>query len=437
MPGTERKGTEGRRDEGTEGNPQSPIRNPQSAIRNPQSPIRRAAAIYVLTLMIAMIVTATATTLLALQMANRRLHRNLGDALQAEYIAYAGLDWALGKYQNDPSWRSTAVSGADIVLNLIDGIGTNVTITDPTNDFTDNDTEPVALAISSDANGALFSFTAGLDPAPHEALGYAIYASGTVTFSKVATVRGPIYSDQGFTAFLGVNNLDNGGFRMLETGSVFGTVPNLTIVPSAGPHLTPNLEFYISRATQLASAGIDFDLIDARVSSSSSTEGGANGEGVYHIDAEGAKVKLRNVYLKGTLIITNTAGNDVEIVDGCRMEPGAAGYPTLLVACWPGSLTIAPVMPLDEAGRGVDFNDDGDTQDVIPSAFFGVIWTDAPVTTLGGDGVPYTGSIIAGDVNVVDAVVIDDDPNLAGRLMHGFTDGKLHLRRGSIRATTP
>ncbi|MEE9294765.1 MAG: S1 RNA-binding domain-containing protein [Phycisphaerae bacterium] len=44
LPGDEKgtkgqEGTEGRRDEGTKGNPQSAIRNPQSAIRNPQSPI--------------------------------------------------------------------------------------------------------------------------------------------------------------------------------------------------------------------------------------------------------------------------------------------------------------------------------------------------------------------------------------------------------------
>lgn len=397
---------------------------------------RRGVAIYVLTLMIAMLVTGTAATLLSLQMANRRLYRNLADARQAELAALAGLEWSLNRYQSDPAWRSTASSGAVMPLAGTPGIVT-ATLTDADGDFQNDDTQPAELDVSADVNGALFKLSVSLDPVPHEALSWAIYASAQVWVLSTATVRGPVFAGGGISNFASINITNNAAFSTLPSGVIFGNVPNVKLASFVDPFPPPTLAYYLSRATDLIDGGGTFTLRDASLTSTFNSKGLANPDGIYHIDAGGRSVDLDSMFLRGTLIITNTGSNDVTFRGGCRLEPGPAGYPTLLVSMGSGNLTFTPNGPLDEPASGVDFNRDGDKLDVIAPGVYGIVWTNAATTTLGGTDTTYRGSIIAREVDVSGSVTIDDDPGLANLLRHGFTDNKLHLRRGSVRETAP
>ncbi len=400
---------------------------------------RRGAAIYVLTLMVAMLVTGTAGTLLAMQMANRRLHRNVSGARQAELFARGGVEWALAKYQSDIAWRSTAVSGAITRVTPEPGAFVDTALTDVDGDFTDDDTEAAVVTVAADVDGAVFKMSASLDPQPHETLARAIYATGKVSVLSATTVRGPVHASGGFSNFASINTSNDASFTTYPSGTVFGIIPKLQYVDSVEPFPAPGSGYYTVRATPLTSVGITFDLIGVSLSETFNTTGGlVNPEGVYHINAGNRAVNIQNVFLRGTLIITNIGPNSVTIGGrGCRFERGTAGYPTLLVYGGSGDLMINPGGGLDESVEGYDVNQDGDVVDVLPSGIFGAMWTDRFLTTLGGTDVTYQGSIIARWVVISGSVTIDDDPALAGLLVPSFTDNKLHLRRGSIREVSP
>jgi hypothetical protein len=94
---------------------------------------------------------------------------------------------------------------------------------------------------------------------------------------------------------------------------------------------------------------------------------------------------------------------------------------------------------LSESQNGIDFNGDGDDTDDLGLGFLGLIWTNAPLTTLRSRNTTTTfrGSVIANDVFLQDFVVVNDDPDLADRLVPEFTDERLHLRRGSVHEIAP
>ncbi|MCH7527695.1 MAG: hypothetical protein IID39_09685 [Planctomycetes bacterium] len=47
------------------------------------------------------------------------------------------------------------------------------------------------------------------------------------------------------------------------------------------------------------------------------------------------------------------------------------------------------------------------------------------------------GSIIGNTIRLLGTISVDDDPDLATRLIPGFTDGTLHFQRGSMREIDP
>lgn len=408
---------------------------------------RRGVAIYLLTLMIAMVVTSTAVALLSMQMANRRLNRNITDAQQAELLSQAGLEWALATYQADTSWRSTADSGDDIEFSIAAESNVTVTLSDADDDFENDDADPATLTVAADVYGASYSFTAVLEPAPHETLARAIYATGEVWFWTSSIIKGPVHADDGYWAGVAPSVFDNGGFSTLSSGTVSGPIAPVNVVPPVDPFSTPDLDYYLSRATELTDSDGVFRLDQMTISRTANTQGPINTEGVYLIDAVGRDVVIEDVYLRGTLIILSSIGRNVTFQGGCYFEAGDFGYPTLLIAGRPTNVTFNPSDPLTECldrGDGgvcddvaLDYNGDGDTDDVFPSGFYGIIWTNGWLTTLAGSGTTYRGSIIAREVDVSGSVTIDDDAGIAGGLVHSFTDRRLHLRRGSILEVTP
>lgn len=409
---------------------------------SPRKLRRRGAGLYLATLMLSLLVTGTGATLISMQMSARHLQDNLDGADQSALVGQAGMEWALMTVQNDSEWRSNAEDGDynQVTLDLAPYGSVEVTVTDPDGDFQDDDTDTATLTIASDVDGAVQAFDATLEPYPHQALSHAIHASNWVTTWPGVTILGPIHADAGVTDLGGLTTGDNASFSTLSgTGFLSPSLPNPEYVDSAEPAPTPNLAFYLDQATSLFDGGADFNLSNAALSSSFSTEGATNSEGIYLINAGGRRVKLRHVYVKGTLIITNTGGRDVIFEHACRFETGDQGYPILLVDCAPGDFIINMTHLLDEEAWGVDFNGNGDDEEVLSLGFFGLVWANANLITFKSNGVATTfrGSAIGSDFYLQDTVILDDDPGLATRLIPGFTDGMLHFQRGSMREIDP
>lgn len=402
---------------------------------------RRGGGLYVMTFMIAVLVTSTGTAMLSMQMANRRLQTNLTVAKQAEISARSGLEWAMGKFYSDTSWRSSAVSGEETKLELNGTPNQEISmiLSDATADFQDDDTQEATLTVSSVVDGSVYDFAATLEPRPHETLARAIYSRSEVWFvGGVATVMGPIHADRGYSVEDGVDTSDNASFTTLTDGSVFGSMPEVSFVAAVEALAGPGLAHYVARATPLSGdAGDPNKYTGVGVAGPLVTRGLPNAESIYLVDGGGSAVIFEDAYFKGTMIIVNTGGNDVIFQGGCRFEEGGTGLPLLLIATDSSSVYMEPDRPLDEDVLRSDLNLNGTPSEIIPSAFTGVIWTNAQLTVLGGVGTTFRGSIIANDLDILGGVVVDDDPDLADDLMHGFTDGRLHLRQGSIRELTP
>lgn len=400
---------------------------------------RRGASLYLVTFMLALIVAGTGVTLLRLQMSNRLLQSNLDDADQAALTSDAGVEWTLMRAYALADWRNQLDADETTDLDLAPYGRVQITALDDDGDFLDNDTDSVTLTIRSDVDGALQAFEHILEPHPHPALGHAIYAKNWVVTWPGVTIRGPVHAGDGVTDLGGLTTGDNASFSTLTGGSLSASLPNRQFLDSVDPPPTPDLSFYLDRATSLSNGASIFDLADAALAETYSTEGSHNPEGIYHINAGGRNVKIKHVFLKGTLIITNTNGGDVTFDHACRFETGARGYPILIIDCRPGVVYVNMTHVLEESQNDVDFNGDGDVSDELGLGFFGLIWTNAPLTTLRSRNTTtrLRGSLIANDVFLQDRVVVNDDPDLADRLVPEFTDERLHLRRGSVHEIAP
>lgn len=401
---------------------------------------RRGVGLYLATLMLSLLVTGTGATLISMQMSARHLQDNLDGADQSALVGQAGMEWALMTVQNDPDWRTSAddYDYGEVMLDLAPYGSVEVTITDPDGDFLDDDTDTATLTISSDVDGAVQAFEATLEPYPSDALRHAVYAANWVYAGAGATVLGPVHANSGIWLDDGsVITGDDASFTVLSGGVLHPALPNASYVESAAPVPTPDLSFYTDRATSLFNGGPNFDLNKAALTATYSNQGATNSDGIYHIDAGGREVRVKDLYLKGTLIVTNTGGRPVKFEEGCRLEVGDQEYPTLLIDCNPADLTLTIIRALDEDARNVDYNNDGDQEDTFQSGLYGLIWTNANNTTLDGSDMSLQGSIMGSTIHLRGTTSVDDDPDLATRMIPGFTDGMLHFQRGSMREIDP
>ncbi|MCH7702902.1 MAG: hypothetical protein IID37_14560 [Planctomycetes bacterium] len=148
---------------------------------------------------------------------------------------------------------------------------------------------------------------------------------------------------------------------------------------------------------------------------------------------------IQNVHLRGTLIIRGSGGNNVEFDRSSWLEPGPDGYPTLLIDVPNGTVDfLFDSVGIDEAARSVDYNEDGDQLDTFPQSFEGLVWVNAKWVWFYASAWTFQGCLVATeDVWVEDGVTVQNDPALASRLIPGFTDGMLHVERGSIKQGAP
>jgi hypothetical protein len=199
---------------------------------------------------------------------------------------------------------------------------------------------------------------------------------------------------------------------------------------------TPDLTFYTNQATALSATtgnGGRFNMINVNLTPTANSTGSVNPKGIYWINAGGKEVRLEYMHLKGTLVITN-AVTLVYFDKACWFEPASSGYPVLLIEAGNNPVQIAfpAADSLSESATGIDFNEDGDKLDTFNPAVTGVVWTNSSSVSLGSTAWDFTGCLIGKTISVSGGVRLKPDASLATKLIPGFTDGKMHLVRGSV-----
>ncbi len=399
---------------------------------------RRGVGLQAFTLMMSVLITGTAMTLLNMQASNRRLHESLSSSLEAQLLTEAGVEWAAYYFQNIPDWRERFVSGTSRVLHLPGGRQFEVIVSDADGDFTDDDTDPAKLAVNARYNGAKQHVRGLMTPRTHEALDYVVYMSETLELSRDFRVTGDLH------ASLSVNSLPepaNVEVKRITTAS-HDSIPSsqypngLFEAPSGEPAPSPDGTFWSRNGTAVETVNdrgarlVENVILTPEVNS----QGVANPQGIYHINGTGRELVLRNIYVRGTLVIHGMRNRTVTFEEGLVLHGIAQDRPTLLITDHASNVVFASSASLLETQdkAEIDFNGDGDTADTIASEFHGILWTDASQLTINSDSVTYEGCIIGNRLVAIGNSQFVYDEGVAAQLIQGFTDGKLHIERGSL-----
>lgn len=384
-----------------------------------------------------------ALTLMAVQFSSRQIHENLTDGVRAELLVHSGISWSQAFVVRTPNWRTKNVKKLTNTVNLGALGSITVDLSDPGNDLADNDAEPVAVNVVSNVDGLnrTFQYTAG--PGSSSALEYGIASEGEVSFDGYATVTRPVYGKKGI--------YDRGGGHVTVSADGRFDVPTgQGVTTGLNPKnlsyccmdpISYDSSYYASIATTIAptsSAATSVELRNVLLSSTRCTNGAVNANGVYIIDIGAKSLRMRDVCVRGTLLIKGNSGVNVLIEDGARFESGALQFPSLIIDIKNNTVQLAMDSSLSESSAGVDFSEDGDTADLLPSGVIGVAWIKAGSVYLEGSSWTLNGTLVAkGDVHVDDAVVIGGDRSWGQFVLPGLTDGQLHLNPGTFQEVLP
>lgn len=414
---------------------------------------RRAAAVYLLTLSISMLLAGVGFTLIAIQRADRRLQQNVARTDELKWYAQAGIEMALALMEQTPGWRAS-VTGNDLFRDFPIGDGqVSVQVFDDTDgQIANNDADPVRIRAIAARDGSLLRLEARLRPRPHPALRYALFGTGTnpLEFEDRAVIRGPVRSHGPILADPGNLVQDDASFETLTGDSIEQPLSPRSFATAAMAAPQPDLAFYQSRATVISGrSGSRCELKGFNLTPTSNPGGQANPHGIYWLRAGGREVLIEDMHLRGTLIITETGTNRVTFRGGLWVEPGPLQYPVLLVDCPWNTLRFDLDSSMTEAAitinllifgiglGGVDMNEDGDKWDTIFTHVRGLVWSNATGVYLENQRWPFTGCLINGRITVRDDVVVDNDLTLLNAPSPGFVESGMSIEPGSIREVGP
>lgn len=389
------------------------------------------------TLLMSMLLTGTAISLLNMQASNRRLHESLSSALQAQYLTEAGIEWVQWYFDNTPNWRETYTSGVSATIAPTPIMSTTMTLTDSDGDFTNDDTDPAMIEVVGKYDDAKMYMKGLMTPGTHEALDYLVYMSGIIDMQANVNVNGNLHASVSVDSLPRPANVVTKRIVTADHSKISSAnyPDSLFSLPSGEPPPNPDLTFFTNQGTAVTptDAGTELVLEYGVFTPTTNTHGIPDTKGIYVLDARGKNVWIKNVRVEGTLVITNTAGVDIWIEQGGRFIMGETGYPVLMVAGGADLLEINLQTDLVEnSGTPTDYNEDGDTTDTLTSRIKGIVWTDATLMYVRSAGVTIKGCLIGKNFSAVGTPTLDYLKRVRAQVINEFTDNKLHLEPGSL-----
>lgn len=414
--------------------------NAGSALRPPHRPAavgrrqprRRGAALYVVVLSVAMIVSVLALASLGELHLEREAFEREQDMLIARRYAQAAIEVGMQRIAADPNWRTTYNSGV-WEQNQPIGIDGRYTLAgvDPNDgDLTSPDSDPVVLTGTATRGGATQKMEVTLIPDPRgmTCLQVAVHAGTDVNLHDPAGVGGNVVvSSNNIIQAVGTVTVDpdcesvNGFSGTIQPGSTTSPVPSREM-----PSPSTVTDDYESSGTIISISSIPLvsgvRTIEQVVISPANNPYGAgltNAQGVYVIDCQGENLRIRNCRIVATLVLTNV-GPSSQVTESVQWEAGVANYPALLVN---GSMAFDFTdVPLNETvtnfnpnGTPYEGDADSDLNDSYPSVIRALIYVSANATTTNHpvfDGVVVVGNSldVYGDVDLAYQGTYLDNP---------------------------
>ncbi len=400
---------------------------------------RRGAGLQAFTLLLSMLITGTAMTLLNMQASNRRLHESLTGSLQSQLLCETGLEWVRHNFQNNPNWRSSISSGDPITVKPVAGQTILVTLFDSDDDFADDDTQPATLKVTGKQGGATASMKGLMTPHHHEALDYAVYMSGTIDMRNTVMVTGLLHAGVSVDALPNPANITTDRITTADCVKINKSLHLNTVFepPTGEPAPSPDAAFFARDGTELFGTDVAGELIleYGVFTSTTNSQGAANPSGIYYLNAGTQNVRIRNVLVEGTLVIATSPGATVWIEQGGLFTTGSLRYPVLMIAGGGAlvNIDLSTQLVENDVKTPMDYNADGDTLDTLVSGLDGIFWTDATILAIQSSDVTFNGCMIGKTLNATVFPIFTYSPEVAAGLIHEFTDDKLHIEVGSLR----
>lgn len=327
-----------------------------------------------------------------------RASRYLGRAGDSTRDAFTGLEVSRVELGKDPAWTgvtcAVGASGAGsctVTSTVIGVFRASVASTGTIGDAT----QKVVAELRAPADPSLdFNVVSGSTIAFKDvALGGRMRANGNVTSTGDAEFNGTIETLTGCTV---TSQIASAQVAYVSTRL---DPPSISINNLA------------ARCTTMVgvpwSAGNNAFLIEKlRIGPDANPYGGLNASGAYVFDATSKNVLLRDVYVKGMLVIKNAV--TVTITDGYHHERSDASLPTLIVQ---GDLDLHLSGTIDEPAMLTDMNGDGDLLDIHASLVKGIVYATGKLT------LPYAGtmygSAMGGSVVIQGSAQVLDEASLA------------------------
>ncbi|HSW44534.1 MAG TPA: hypothetical protein VLM89_03080 [Phycisphaerae bacterium] len=398
-------------------------------------------AVYLFVLTIAVIVAMTGLTLVAVQRADLRVQMSLQRSLQAQHVAQAGIEYALGYLASQPNWRQTVPNGTWLV-NMPFGPGTyTLQVADADGNPANNDTDPLTLTSTADVSGAASRIQVTIAPRPYAALGYACFSQTTFDIRTNAALWGPARAHQSLLSDGNYDTEENAFFETLKGSSVHLSLSPVRYATSTLLYPRPGRDHYLALATPITgSVGSTITLSKYVLTPTRNSEspGQVNPNGIYALNAAGRDVLIERTRIKGTLIIHNGAGRKVTVQRAVLIEPAGTSCPTMLIYTAGGEVDMnLDSSLLSESSEKIDFNEDGDQTDSFPPLIRGVVWTESSYVQIRKSATTFSGCLMAGSISVHDRATVNDDPSLAQQVMPGFVDPDMKIVSGSWKELQP
>ena len=395
---------------------------------------------YILVLGVSTILAMTGFTLLAVARADHRVQVSLQKSLQAQYVAQAGLEKAFYTIDANSTWRQTMTNGTWFTDQAFGPGKYTVTAADTDGNLADDERDTLTLTSTGTVGDAVHKVKVTLTPRPHPALGFALFGTNSAGVASNAVIKGPVRSNSTIWTDGNADAEGNAFFESVQGAYIAPTLTPARYASTAMSYPQPSLSYYLALATPITGTSTSqakvsqYVLTPTRNSESSTL---VNPNGIYSLNCSNRQVIIENLRLKGTLILYNTT-QKVLFRHEMLIEPNGYSFPSILIFTSHGDVEFSlDDSSLDELSDWVDYNEDGDKWDTVPSAVKGLIWTDYSYITIRNDGAPITGCIIGGGVEVSSKAVLDEDPLLAQAMIPGFIDTNMKVISGSWREVEP
>jgi hypothetical protein len=349
-----------------------------------------------------------------------RANRYLARAGDATRFAIAGLELARLELGNNSEW-----DGDTFPVGPKGGSAGTATVAAEPVGFARSEVSSVG-ALADTTQTVIAELRAPFDPS----LEFNVVSGSTITIRQAVCgghlrANGNVTTD-GTIAFSGTLETTTGSSVSDAIASSQVAFVNGTLAP---PPFA--IEELLDFASPLVGVPFDSALAALLVDRTSLTPafnpyGAENALGAYSLDAGGGNVVLRDLYVRGMLVIKNATL--VTVTRGYRHERVETSLPTLVVQ---GALDLKLEASLDEPALFTDLNGDGDMLDSFPPAVIGIVRASGAMT------LPYGGTIqgsaLGSSVTIVGATTFSNDAQLATQPVRGYIEpGAYDIVAGTI-----